>query len=136
MIRHFLDLTDAGGDALAAMINDAMDRKEARAGRPKGAADDDAPLAGRVLAKIRGGVLSIATAGGFSACSRRLAITAASGTRLVSMPASAERTRSSICVVRAGSNVGKRIPSSLGSVRITSRSASSTRVANAMSTVP
>ena len=52
MVRHFLDLNDAGGDALAAMINDAMDRKAARTGRPKGAADDDAPLAGRVLAMI------------------------------------------------------------------------------------
>ena len=52
MARHFLDLNDAGGDALAAMINDAIDRKAARAGRPKGAADDDAPLAGRVLAMI------------------------------------------------------------------------------------
>ena len=52
MARHFLDLNDAGGDALAAMINDAMDRKEARANLPKGAADADAPLAGRVLAMI------------------------------------------------------------------------------------
>ena len=52
MARHFLDLNDAGGDALAAMINDAMDRKEARANLPKGAADADAPLAGHVLAMI------------------------------------------------------------------------------------
>ena len=52
MARHFLDLNDAGGDALAAMINDAIDRKEARGNRPKGAADNDAPLAGRVLAMI------------------------------------------------------------------------------------
>ncbi|AZI38262.1 ornithine carbamoyltransferase [Caenibius tardaugens] len=52
MTRHFLDLNDAGGDALAAMINDAIDRKEGRAGKPKGAADSDAPLAGRVLAMI------------------------------------------------------------------------------------
>ncbi|MCL9983184.1 MAG: ornithine carbamoyltransferase [Erythrobacter sp.] len=50
--RHFLDLGDAGGDALAAMINDAIDRKAARAGLPKGAADADAPLAGRVLALV------------------------------------------------------------------------------------
>lgn len=50
--RHFLDLGDAGGDAIAAMINDAIDRKAARAGRPKGAADADAPLAGRVLAMV------------------------------------------------------------------------------------
>ncbi|HWL46833.1 MAG TPA: ornithine carbamoyltransferase [Sphingomonadaceae bacterium] len=50
--RHFLDLADAGADAIAAMIGDALDRKAARAGRPKGAADADAPLAGRVLAMI------------------------------------------------------------------------------------
>lgn len=52
MLRHFLNLSDAGGDALAAMINDAIDRKAARAGYPKGRADDDAPLAGHVLAMI------------------------------------------------------------------------------------
>jgi len=51
-MRHFLNLTDAGGDAIAAMINDAVDRKAARAGRPKGAVDPDAPLAGRTLAMI------------------------------------------------------------------------------------
>jgi ornithine carbamoyltransferase len=51
-MRHFLNLTDAGGDAIAAMIDDAMDRKAARAGSPKGAADKDAPLAGRTLAMI------------------------------------------------------------------------------------
>ena len=52
MTRHFLDLNDAGADALAAMINDAMTRKAARAAWPKGRADADAPLAGRVLAMI------------------------------------------------------------------------------------
>jgi ornithine carbamoyltransferase len=51
-IRHFLDLSDAGGDALAAMLNDAIDRKAARFGWPKGKADADEPLAGRVLAMI------------------------------------------------------------------------------------
>jgi ornithine carbamoyltransferase len=50
--RHFLDLGDAGGDDVAAMINDAIDRKAARAGKPKGATDADAPLAGRVLALV------------------------------------------------------------------------------------
>ncbi len=50
--RHFLDLGDAGGDDIAAMINDAIDRKAARAGLPRGAADSDAPLAGRVLALV------------------------------------------------------------------------------------
>lgn len=50
--RHFLNLGDAGGDAIAAMINDAIDRKAARSGKPKGAPDADAPLAGRVLALV------------------------------------------------------------------------------------
>ncbi len=52
MTRHFLDLSDAGGEALAAMINDAIARKAARASLPKGAPDPDAPLAGRVLAMV------------------------------------------------------------------------------------
>ena len=52
MTRHFLELSDAGGDAIAAMLNDAQERKAARAGWPKGQADADAPLAGRVLACV------------------------------------------------------------------------------------
>lgn len=52
MIRHFLALGDAGGDALAAMLGDAMDRKAARRSLPKGVLDADAPLAGRVLAMV------------------------------------------------------------------------------------
>jgi ornithine carbamoyltransferase len=52
MTRHFTDLADAGGDAMAAMLGDALDRKQARAGWPKGRADADAPLAGRTLAMI------------------------------------------------------------------------------------
>ncbi len=51
-VRHFLDLNDAGGDALAAMLNDAQDRKAARASWPKGKADADRPLADHVLAMI------------------------------------------------------------------------------------
>ncbi|HVR90270.1 MAG TPA: ornithine carbamoyltransferase [Novosphingobium sp.] len=51
-LRHFLDLGDAGGDAIAAMINDAQDRKAARASWAKGKPDADAPLAGHVLAMI------------------------------------------------------------------------------------
>ncbi|WP_128891611.1 ornithine carbamoyltransferase [Erythrobacter sp. HKB08] len=50
--RHFLDLADAGGDAIAAMINDAQDRKAARRSWPKGQADADRPLDGHVLAMI------------------------------------------------------------------------------------
>lgn len=49
---YFLDLSDAGGNAIAAMINDAQDRKAARAAWPKGQPDADAPLAGKVLAMI------------------------------------------------------------------------------------
>lgn len=52
MTRHFLNLSDAGGDAIAAMLNDAMDRKGKRQGWPKGAADADEPLAGHVLGMI------------------------------------------------------------------------------------
>jgi len=52
MTRNFLNLSDAGGDALAAMLADAMDRKAARIGLPKGTPDRDAPLAGRTLAMI------------------------------------------------------------------------------------
>ena len=51
-LRHFLNLSDAGGDAIAAMINDAIDRKAARQGWPKGKPDSDAPLSGRVLAMV------------------------------------------------------------------------------------
>ncbi|MCF8883143.1 ornithine carbamoyltransferase [Erythrobacter sp. SN021] len=51
-MRHFLDLSDAGGDAIAAMINDAQDRKAARSEWPKGRPDADAPLAGHVLGMI------------------------------------------------------------------------------------
>src|SRR3546814_11284241 len=52
MTNHFLNLSDAGGDAIAAMISDAIDRKAARKGWPKGKADADAPLAGHTLAMI------------------------------------------------------------------------------------
>ena len=52
MTRRFLDLADAGGDAIAAMLDDAMTRKATRAGWPRGKPDPDAPLAGHVLATI------------------------------------------------------------------------------------
>lgn len=51
-MRHFLNLSDAGGDAVAAMLADAIDRKTARAGWPKGKADADTPLGGHVLAMV------------------------------------------------------------------------------------
>ena len=52
MTRHFLNLSDAGGDAIASMLNDAIDRKNARQAWPKGQADADAPLAGHTLAMV------------------------------------------------------------------------------------
>lgn len=52
MTRHFLNLADAGSDGLVAMLNDALDRKAARAAWPKGKPDADAPLAGHVLAMV------------------------------------------------------------------------------------
>jgi ornithine carbamoyltransferase len=51
-MRHFLNLSDAGGEAIAAILNEAMERKEKRAGWPKGKVDDDKPLDGAVLAMI------------------------------------------------------------------------------------
>ena len=52
MTRNFLDLVDAGGEAIAAMLENALTRKAARSGWPKGRADADAPLAGHTLAMI------------------------------------------------------------------------------------
>ncbi len=56
-MRHFLSLSDAGGDAVAAMLANAIDRKAARRtidgqAWPKGRPDADAPLAGHVLGMI------------------------------------------------------------------------------------
>ena len=52
MMRHFLNLTDAGAQSLAAILDDAIARKAARSGLPKGQVDSDAPLSGRVLAMV------------------------------------------------------------------------------------
>ena len=52
MTRHFLNLSDAGHDAIAAMLNDALDRKDVRHGWPRGKADPDAPLDGHTLAMV------------------------------------------------------------------------------------
>ncbi len=51
-MRHFLSLTDVGRDGIAAMLADAIARKAARDGWPKGQADADSPLAGHTLAMI------------------------------------------------------------------------------------
>ncbi len=50
--RHFLSLSDLGPGGLRRILDAAHARKQARVGRPNGATDDDAPLAGHVLAAI------------------------------------------------------------------------------------
>ena len=50
--RDFLDLSDAGGNGVAAMLSAALDRKRSRVGWPKGKPDSDAPLSGYVLGMI------------------------------------------------------------------------------------
>jgi ornithine carbamoyltransferase len=52
MTRHFIDLADAGPEALRVMLDDARTRKQVRAGWPKGKPDVDRPLDGYVLAMI------------------------------------------------------------------------------------
>ena len=52
MTRHFLDLAAISAADLRAMLDAARAMKAARAGLPKGTADADRPLAGRVLAMI------------------------------------------------------------------------------------
>src|SRR5688500_3705589 len=51
-MRHFLNLANAGGEAIAAILGEAMERKQRRAGWPKGKPDADRPLDGAVLAMI------------------------------------------------------------------------------------
>jgi len=50
--RHFLDLSEFDGATLKRLIEAARRRKKARAGMTRGAVDEDAPLAGRMLAMI------------------------------------------------------------------------------------
>jgi ornithine carbamoyltransferase len=49
---NFLDLAGAKTAGLRAILDEAHRRKAARAGRPRGSVDDDAPLAGHTLAMI------------------------------------------------------------------------------------
>ncbi|MGR3485027.1 MAG: ornithine carbamoyltransferase [Paracoccaceae bacterium] len=51
-MTDFLDISTTDPAALRAMIDHAGAMKAARAGRPKGMPDDDAPLAGRMVALI------------------------------------------------------------------------------------
>ncbi len=51
-MNHFLDIHTTDPTALRAMIDQARAMKQARADRPKGAPDDEQPLAGRMVALI------------------------------------------------------------------------------------
>jgi ornithine carbamoyltransferase len=50
--KHFLDISDHDPATLRALIDDAKARKAARRGLPRGQADADRPLDGKVLAMI------------------------------------------------------------------------------------
>ncbi|MDP1668612.1 ornithine carbamoyltransferase [Phaeovulum sp.] len=51
-MQHFLDIHTTDPAALRAMIDGARAMKDARGGRPRGATDDEQPLAGRMVALI------------------------------------------------------------------------------------
>jgi ornithine carbamoyltransferase len=51
-MKHFLDIHTTDQADLQAMLDNAAAMKASRAGRPKGAADDEQPLAGRMVALI------------------------------------------------------------------------------------
>ncbi|NBZ88388.1 ornithine carbamoyltransferase [Stagnihabitans tardus] len=51
-MKHFLDIHKTDATELRAMIDKAHAMKQARNNRPKGAPDDDQPLAGRMVALI------------------------------------------------------------------------------------
>jgi ornithine carbamoyltransferase len=51
-MKHFLDIHTTGAADLRGMIDAARAMKSARADRPRGARDDDQPLAGRMVALI------------------------------------------------------------------------------------
>ena len=51
-MQHFIDINATPADELRAIIESAKSIKDARNGRPKGAADDDTPLAGHMVALI------------------------------------------------------------------------------------
>jgi ornithine carbamoyltransferase len=52
MPRHFLNLADHSASELRAMLTAASAMKRAREGRPRGARDDGAALAGRIIALV------------------------------------------------------------------------------------
>ncbi len=51
-MTHFLDINKTPPQDLRAIIDNAREMKDARAGRPKGTLDDDTPLAGHIVALI------------------------------------------------------------------------------------
>lgn len=51
-MKHFIDLWPVDSGELRSILDSAKSRKAARSGAPRGAADKDAPLAGRTLAMI------------------------------------------------------------------------------------
>lgn len=51
-MKHFLDIHTTDATDLRGMIDHSVQMKQARADRPKGAADDEQPLAGRMVALI------------------------------------------------------------------------------------
>jgi ornithine carbamoyltransferase len=51
-VPHFLDIAALSKASIRALLDEAKARKQARLGRPRGAPDADAPLAGHVLAMI------------------------------------------------------------------------------------
>ena len=51
-MRHFLDLHTTAADDLREILDRAAAMKAARNGRPKGVADDETPLAGRMVALV------------------------------------------------------------------------------------
>ena len=51
-MKHFIDLWPVDSGELRSILDNAKSRKAARNGAPRGAADKDAPLAGRTLAMI------------------------------------------------------------------------------------
>jgi ornithine carbamoyltransferase len=51
-VRRFLNLADAGAEGVAAILGEAIERKDRRAGWSKGRVDDDRPLDGVVLGCI------------------------------------------------------------------------------------
>lgn len=50
--RHFLDIDQIDDATLRGILDSAKARKAARAGRTRGVADDDRPLAGKILAMV------------------------------------------------------------------------------------